>query len=295
VIFEAMPKAGGMLRYGIPEYRLPKATLDRELAHFEKMGIEFRFNSKIGENVQLDDLKKDFPLLVKLIDANDKLSIQVHPDDEYARANENQYGKTEMWYIVDAKEGAKLVYGLKNYDKDEFANAAKKGDTERFMNFVDVKKGDCFFIPAGCVHAIGEGILIAEVQQSSDVTYRVFDYNRRDKMGNLRELHIAKALDVIKDLDKEEMEKIRFERSNAPEKLVDCRYFSVEKREVCGSLELCVKDSFTHVLCLDGEGEIDGYKVKKGDSYLLPAKSDSTAKAYTVRGNLTLICSKSYE
>lgn len=242
-----------------------------------------------------DDLKKDFPLLVKLIDANDKLSIQVHPDDEYARAYENQYGKTEMWYIVDAKPGAKLVFGLKNYDKDEFEKAAATGDTERFMNFVDVKKGDCFFIPAGCVHAIGEGILIAEVQQSSDVTYRVFDYNRRDKAGNLRELHVSKALDVIKDYTKEEIEEIRFEKSKAPNKLVDCRYFSVEKQDVKGGLDLLVKDSFTHVLCLDGIGEIDGYTVKKGDSYLLPAPHDGSEKTYTVSGELSLICSKSYE
>ena len=236
-----------------------------------------------------------FPLLIKLIDACDKLSIQVHPDDEYARIHENQYGKTEMWYIVDAKPGAKLVYGLQNYNKESFAEAAKTGDTEKFMNFVDVKKGDCFFIPSGCVHAIGEGILIAEVQQSSDVTYRVFDYNRRDKQGNLRELHVAKALDVIKDYTPEEMDDIRFEKSRSPEKLVDCRYFSVEKHDVEGKLELSVKDSFTHVLCLEGEGEIDGYKIAKGDSYLLPAKQDGAAKIYTVSGNVSLICSKSYE
>jgi len=242
-----------------------------------------------------DKLTKDFPLLVKLIDANDKLSIQVHPDDDYARVHENQYGKTEMWYIVDAKPGAKLVYGLKNYDKESFAEAAKTGDTEKFMNFVDVKKGDCFFIPSGCVHAIGEGILIAEVQQSSDVTYRVFDYNRRDKAGNLRELHVAKALDVIKDYTPEEMDNIRFEKSRSPEKLVDCKYFSVEKHDVSGKLEMQVKDSFTHVLCLDGEGEIDGCKIAKGDSYLLPAKEDGTVKVYTVSGNLSFICAKSYE
>ena len=119
--------------------------------------------------------------------------------------------------------------------------------------------------------------------------------NRRDKAGNLRELHVAKALDVIKDYTVEEMEAIRFEKSNAPEKLVDCRYFSVEKRDVNGTLVLEVKDSFTHVLCLDGEGKIDGYDVKKGDSYLLPADESGAIKTYTVSGSVSLLCSKSYE
>lgn len=242
-----------------------------------------------------DKLEKDFPLLVKLIDANDKLSIQVHPDDDYARKYENQYGKTEMWYIVDANPGAKLVFGLKNYDRDEFARAAEAGETEKFLNFVDVKKGDCFFIPAGCVHAIGEGILIAEVQQSSDVTYRVFDYNRRDKQGNLRELHVKKALDVIKDLTENDMNALRFERSKDGSMLVDCKYFSVWKKDLDLQCEISAQKSFTHVLCLDGEGEIDGYKIKKGDSYLLPAPENGDEKKYTVSGKLSLLCSKSYE
>ena len=243
----------------------------------------------------LGDKAEGFPLLIKLIDACDKLSIQVHPDDEYAREKEGEYGKTEMWYIVDAEPGAKLVYGLKNYNKDTFRAAVENGTLEDYMNYVDVKKGDVFFIPAGCVHAIGAGILIAEVQQSSDVTYRVFDYNRRDKAGNLRELHVAKAIDVIKDLSEADMNALRYERDVNSDKLVDCKYFSVDKKDVNGTLEFAVKDSFTHLLCLDGEGEVDGYSIKKGDSYLLPAPKDGSEKTYRVSGNLSLLCSKSYE
>ena len=123
----------------------------------------------------LGEEAKGFPLLIKLIDACDKLSIQVHPNDEYAMKNEGEYGKTEMWYIVDALPGSKLVYGLSGYDPDTFRKALADGECEKYLNYVDVKKGDVFFIPSGCVHAIGAGILIAEIQQSSKVTYRVYD------------------------------------------------------------------------------------------------------------------------
>lgn len=236
-----------------------------------------------------DYLGKDaegFPLLIKLIDACDRLSIQVHPDDEYAREKEGEFGKTEMWYIVDADPGAKLVYGLKDYDKETFAAAAKDGTLEKYLNFVEVHKGDVFFIPSGCVHAIGAGILIAEIQQSSNVTYRVYDYNRLGKDGKPRELHVDKALDVIVDYTPEQIDAIRFENGKSESSLANCKYFKVER--LFGAQTLHADESFLHVLCLDGAGTIGGYPMKKGDSYFLPAGIGAVA----VEGDAEIITSK---
>jgi len=219
----------------------------------------------------LGDKAEGFPLLIKLIDACDKLSIQVHPDDDYAREKEGEYGKTEMWYIVDAEPGAKLVYGLKNYNKDTFRAAVENGTLEDYMNYVDVKKGDVFFIPAGCVHAIGAGILIAEIQQSSNVTYRVYDYMRRGKDGKLRELHVDKALDVIIDHTEEGIEAIRYADGKDASSLANCKYFKVDRYVLDGSMTLSADNGFLHILCLDGEGDIGGVSCKKGESILLPA------------------------
>ena len=217
----------------------------------------------------------DFPLLIKLIDANDKLSVQVHPDDIYAKEVENDYGKTEMWYIVEANESASIVYGLKDgVTKEDFAKFVENGETEKALNFQPVKAGEVYFIPSGLVHAIGDGLLIAEVQQNSDLTYRVYDYNRRQKDGSLRELHVNKAIDVTADFSEEKINAIRFENGKDGNTIVNCRYFSVSK--INENSHLCVRDnSFHSLLCLKGEGEIiaDGksYEIKKGDSYFLPA------------------------
>lgn len=218
----------------------------------------------------LGDGAEGFPLLIKLIDACDKLSIQVHPDDEYAREKEGEYGKTEMWYIVDCEPGAKLVYGLKNYNKDSFREAVANGTLEEYMNYVDVKKGDVFFIPAGCVHAIGAGILIAEIQQSSNVTYRVYDYMRRGKDGKLRELHVDKALDVIVDHTEEGIEAIRYSDGKTETSLANCKYFKVDRYVLDGTMTLGSDKSFLHILCLEGEGDVGGVSIKKGESILLP-------------------------
>lgn len=146
----------------------------------------------------IEKITDRFPLLIKFIDANDKLSVQVHPDDEYAMKFEDDFGKTEMWYIVDAEPGAKLVYGLKKgITKEDFIKAIENNDFDEILREIEVKKGDVVFIPAGTIHAIGKGILIAEIQQSSDITYRVYDWNRVGLDGKPRELHIEKALDVI--------------------------------------------------------------------------------------------------
>jgi len=222
----------------------------------------------LGEYLGKD--AEGFPLLIKLIDACDKLSIQVHPDDTYAKEKEGEYGKTEMWYIVDAEPGAKLVYGLKDYNKDTFRAAVADGTLETYMNAVDVKKGDIFFIPSGLVHAIGAGILIAEIQQSSNVTYRVYDYMRRGKDGKLRELHVDKALDVIVDYTEEEIEAIRYEDGKDDTALANCRYFKVDRHVVNGEITLSADTSFMHILALSGEGTVGGVAIKKGESILLP-------------------------
>lgn len=218
-----------------------------------------------------------FPLLIKLIDACDKLSIQVHPADEYAREKEGEYGKTEMWYIVDAEPGAQLVYGLKNYSKDAFRAAVAEGTLEQYMNYVDVKKGDVFFIPAGCVHAIGAGILIAEIQQSSNVTYRVYDYMRRGKDGKLRELHVDKALDVIVDYTEDEIDAIRYADGKSASALANCSYFKVDRYVLDGEMTLSAADGFVHILCLDGEGTVGGVALTKGESLLLPKGLDDVS------------------
>lgn len=228
-----------------------------------------------------------FPLLIKLIDACDRLSIQVHPDDEYAQKFEGEFGKTEVWYIVDALPGSRLIWGLKDYSPSKFRSALENGTLEEHMNYVEVKKGDVFFIPSGCVHAIGAGILIAEIQQSSNVTYRVYDYMRRDKNGKLRELHVEKALDVIVDFTPDEIEALRFSNGRGDYSIVNCKYFSVDKYDLTEPISLSADKSFIHLLCLDGEGYVGDQPIKKGDGYLIPK-----GLSVEVSGNLSVIASK---
>ena len=222
-----------------------------------------------------------FPLLIKLIDANDRLSVQVHPDDIYAKANGLDAGKTEMWYIVDCKEGARLVYGLKSDTKpsfDDIEKANQNGSLIDMLNFVDVHRGDCFFIPAGLVHAIGEGIVIAEIQQNSNTTYRLYDYDRCDKYGNKRELHIQKASEVIKtkfDNNFISGKVISDKNGEKTEILCKCELFCVIKYNLANGKSAYFDDgSMKCILCLEGEGFIDyngeEYQIKKGDSYLIP-------------------------
>lgn len=224
----------------------------------------------------------DFPVLVKIIDACDKLSVQVHPGDEYARRVENENGKTEAWYILEADPGAQLVYGVnKAMTREEFAQKVEAGQTEAVLNFVNVKAGDVVFIPSGMLHAIGAGILLAEVQQSSNTTYRVYDYNRPDKKtGKPRELHVKKAIDVVEltcpdgDFAPEGDKK---EYAGASKTyLTGCEYFSMTALDVNGNFsDSATEKSFVSLLVLDGEGKIKGktaeYDLKKGSSIFIPA------------------------
>lgn len=222
-----------------------------------------------------------FPLLIKLIDAHDNLSIQVHPNDDYAQAVEGEPGKTEMWYIVDAEPGAKLIYGFKNkISHDEFERRIHDNTLLDVCNQVPVKKGDVFFIASGTLHGIGKGILIAEIQQSSNTTYRVYDYGRKGKDGKPRQLHIAKALAVtnlqppvykpgaIGSIDVFSDYKIKL--------LSQCSLFTVYLFQIGGNCTLCADTSSFHsLLVLDGELCLDAPNesliLKKGDSVFIPA------------------------
>jgi len=232
----------------------------------------------LGKNISGDR----FPLLVKFLDARENLSIQVHPDDTYALIHENELGKMEMWYIIEAEPGAQLVYGLQETcSAEKCKEAIASGKTESVLRYIPVKAGECYFIPAGHIHAIGAGILIAEIQQNSNVTYRVYDYNRKQSNGTLRQLHTAQALDVVRVYTKKEIAAERF-FNNPPADagtLCDCRYFRVQKYELGDreAVELLVSDnSFLSVLVISSDhGQIihDGiiYEITAGDSYFLPA------------------------
>ena len=232
-----------------------------------------------------------FPVLIKLIDAYDNLSIQVHPDDEYARRVENEFGKTEMWYVLDATDGAELVYGFKEkISSDEFRKAIENNTLMDKLNRVKVKKGDLFFIEAGTVHAIGKGALIAEIQQNSNCTYRVYDYGRIGKDGKPRELHIDKAVDVsVCEPPKYEIKPMGDEIQHdgfISQLLTTCDLFTVNRYKIEKSAVLNADESsFNHLLIIDGEGEIEGRKAKKGDSFFVPAGYGK----YTVGGKIEII------
>lgn len=237
-----------------------------------------------------------FPLLVKFLDCCDKLSIQVHPDDDYAAKHENgDLGKTEMWYVLDAKPDAKLIYGFaKDMTREGFADAIASGQLESVLNYVEAQKGDCFFIPSGTLHALLDGLLIAEIQQNSDSTYRVYDYNRRDAQGNTRPLHVQKALDVITLASSKGQERVcvREEKmgQNTRAELVNCDYFAVSRYELHEPLELATgRQSFEILIFCEGEGHIryEGGAVEfcAGDSFVIPAYLDS----YRIEGGCTFI------
>lgn len=218
-----------------------------------------------------------FPVLIKLIDAHDSLSIQVHPDDEYARRVENEFGKTEIWYVLDAIDDAELIYGFKEeISKEEFRTAIENKTLLEKLNSVKVKKGDLFFIEAGTVHAIGKGALIAEIQQNSNCTYRVYDYGRIGNDGKPRELHIDKAVDVSNTVPpkydiKPMGEEIKHDGYKS-QVLTKCDLFSVDRYDITDRVTLnAAKDSFNHVLIINGKGKINGRAAKKGDSFLVPA------------------------
>lgn len=236
-----------------------------------------------------------FPVLIKLIDAKDNLSVQVHPSNEYALRVEGEYGKTEMWYIVDCDPGAELLYGFKHeISKEEFAERIANNTLLEVTNNVPVHKGDVFFIESGTLHAIGKGILIAEIQQNSNTTYRIYDYGRVGKDGKPRELHVNKALDVTKLAPAEQYPETPVEKKDGYDiKLLSkCEYFTTYRVNVETKAELDAdENSFNSILVLEGEPVISGSETvsaKKGESVFISA---GTGK-YTVEGKCTFVLTK---
>lgn len=230
----------------------------------------------------------ELPILVKFIDAEHDLSVQVHPNDAYAREHEaGLKGKTEMWYVVDARPEAELVYGLsQSTDAEELRRSIAQGSLEQYLRRIRIRKGDVFYIPAGTIHAIGKGALVVEVQQSSNLTYRLYDYNRRDKEGRLRPLHIDKALAVAELHGLQEPCQPRRILHSLPgitsEQLCCCPYFRVEHLKVdTGSVRgaelLPVERSFSVLLCIDGRGTLRcgdfALPFLKGECVFVPATS----------------------
>lgn len=224
------------------------------------------------------------PVLVKFIDAKQDLSVQVHPDDAYAQEHEGDNGKTEMWYVVDADEGASLIYGFRHKVTEEILRkAVETGTLDKHLQKIPVHKGDTFFVPAGTVHGIGKGILIAEIQESSNVTYRVYDYDRVDKNGKKRELHFDKAVRVMNrgiapDI-RRRSRMIRYYPGCSRELLCRCQYFETERIQVTKGFAFSVMDtSFQVLMCLDGYGEVQTMdteqkpvRFSKGETLFLPA------------------------
>ena len=223
-----------------------------------------------------------FPLLIKLIDAKDNLSVQVHPSDEYALKNENSFGKSEMWHIINADEDAGIYVGFNDdYKKEEIERRLNDGTILETLNFFKVKPGDTFVINPGTIHAIGKGVRLIEIQQNSNITYRLYDYLRKDKDGNYRELHIKQALEVINYK--------KYVSSNSSSSLLaDNQYFHVERKEVNEELTIKADEgSFVSFTFISGEGKVDDINYQTYDTFFLP-----NGKSCTVKGKGIVIISR---
>jgi len=254
---------------------------------------EVYMGNLVGEK-NYDRFGLTFPLLIKSLDCNDVLSVQVHPDDELAKERHNSYGKTEMWYVSGCKPGAALYVGFKDTSitREEYLQALNEDRLPEIMNRVEVKKGDVFFIPAGTIHALGKGCEVVEIQQTSDITYRVYDWNRVDDNGNPRELHTALAVDAIDFAKDSESCHIKYEtQTNKSVKMVDCPYFTTNVIALDGEKEFdyASLDSFVLYICTEGEAEVRmGENCEKLTPYelvMIPAEAD----AVTLSGKATLL------
>jgi len=285
----------------------------------QKLNVKVGDDAKIGENFAISGLKNDlsvvsngtlagksilnlieeykgqllgekvyqrfganFPLLIKYIDANDDLSIQVHPDDKLAAYKHQSFGKTEMWYVMDANEGASLISGFsKNTNANEFENYHSSGRLMELMAKHQTNEGDSFFIPAGKVHSIGRGNLIAEIQQTSDITYRIFDFERKDKFGNSRELHHELAMDAINFNDADSGKVDYQDVDNNSTEIASCQYFTTNLLNVKGKVckDYTEHDSFVILMNVGGQCEVQGgdllFSLNEMEAMLVPATFDS--------------------
>lgn len=240
-----------------------------------------------SHSLALTEGKPELPILIKLIDAKADLSVQVHPDDEYAKRVENSLGKTEMWYVLEATEGANLVYGFdRDMTEEKVRSSLENGTFNKYLNHVPVRRNDLFFIAAGTVHAIGAGALIAEIQENSNITYRLYDYDRVDKNGNKRELHIDKGLEVANlkasVTPRQPMHLLKYSKGCAREHLARCRYFQTERLLLNTEGRVLPEfraetNSFHALLITEGCGVLFGEGINlnffKGDCIFVPADS----------------------
>ncbi len=239
--------------------------------------IEIYMGDLVGDRVH-EKFSVEFPLLIKFIDANDDLSVQVHPDDKLSGERHQAFGKTEMWYVLQADKGARLNSGFNQpVDADTYLQKLSSGQLTDILNFEEVNPGDVFFMPAGRVHAIGKGILLTEIQQTSDVTYRIYDYNRKDAHGKERELHTDLALAAIDFTYHDNYRTPYHTELNKSTEVVNCKYFNTSVLEFDRTIDKDIYhlDSFVIFICLEGEYAI-GYntgteRVKKGETVLIPA------------------------
>ncbi|MGV1202499.1 mannose-6-phosphate isomerase, class I [Enterococcus hirae] len=235
-----------------------------------------------------------FPLLIKILDAEDELSVQVHPDDAYGMKHEGELGKTECWYIIDAEPGAEIIYGHHAKTREELAEMIQEGRWDDLLKKVPVKKGDFFYVPSGTIHAIGKGIMILETQQSSDTTYRVYDYDRKDANVNTRELHIQQSIDVttVPAITPQiQMKEVRKGNSSIVTYL-ETEFFNVYEWDIKGITSFKKQAPYTLATVIDGAGELvvneKIYPLTKGASFILP--NDVTE--WTVQGELSIIASE---
>jgi mannose-6-phosphate isomerase len=219
-----------------------------------------------------------FPLLTKILDANMDLSVQVHPDDMYAKVHENdELGKTECWYILDCNEGADMIFGHTAKTREELVEQMQSGRWNELLQRVAIKPGDFFYVPSGTIHALCEGTLVLETQQSSDTTYRVYDYDRRDAEGNLRELHLEKAIDVttVPHQGAGVAPKVKTYENAVITTFVESEFFSVYKWDVSGKTTLEFNGQYLLVSVINGDGELvhngEHYSLRKGTHFILPA------------------------
>lgn len=242
-----------------------------------------RFKGQLVGEKNYEKFGSVFPLLIKFIDAKDNLSIQVHPDDELAKKRHNSFGKTEMWYVINADKGAFLYSGFqKQMDPESYVKSIENNTFVDYLAKHEVRKGDVFFLPAGRVHAIGAGTFIAEIQQTSNITYRIYDYNRKDANGNGRELHTELAKDAI-DYKLYDNYKVDYkEEKNKPVELESCRYFTTNLLELDKPVarNYANTDSFVIYICMGGKCTITDDKgnnldVKQGETILIPADTKS--------------------
>ncbi|TBX69268.1 class I mannose-6-phosphate isomerase [Flavobacterium silvisoli] len=249
-----------------------------------------KFPAEILGTKVLAQFGKQFPLLFKYLDAREDLSIQLHPNDDLAKKRHNSFGKTEMWYVMQADKEARLIVGFKEKSSpEEFLQHLKAKTLLDILDAKKVQQGDVFFLETGTVHAIGAGIVIAEIQQTSDITYRVYDFERTDAQGNQRELHLELALEAI-NYNKVEAQRLYTKNENVANEMVSCQYFTTNLIPLNGNVSMVKNgDSFTVYMCVEGVFEIswngESHHYQKGDTLLIPASLTD----FQLSGNASLL------